>query len=91
MSDPQPSKTLTFVPPDLPEPPNPIAIELLTIQNTEIPKDSFKEMLVNKSNSLNKNYNYITGKLSMYQMEEGETIKLTDEDKLRIYRHGNIQ
>lgn len=86
MSDPQPSKTLPFVPPDSLDPPDLMAIKLPTTNNTEIPKYSFEEMLMNKSNSLNKRYNFISGKSPMYQMEEGDTIQLTNEDKLQIYQ-----
>ncbi|KAF3613651.1 hypothetical protein FXO38_11909 [Capsicum annuum] len=69
-----------------PEPPDPMSIEIPNNTTTEIPKDSFRDKLMNKNINLNKSYNHYTNKSPILYAEEGETIQLTEEEKLRIYR-----
>lgn len=84
---PQPFGIPSFQPPDPLEPPDPMAIDLPVIPNSAEPqKDNFKEKLLNKSCSINKNYNHTTDKHPMYPSKKENTIHLSDEDKLRIYQ-----
>lgn len=63
-----------------------MAIEQPVVTNTITPCDSFKDKLLNKSCSINKDYSYKMGKHPFGTTDNDDTVNLSDEDKMRIYR-----
>lgn len=64
-----------------------MAIEIPSILNSITPTNSFKDMLLNKANDLNKCYTHFNVKEPRTLSEEDEeSIHLSDEEKHQIYR-----
>lgn len=68
-----------------------MAIEIPSNINSVTPRNSFKDMLINKTSKLNKCYNHFADKDPMLHSKEEELIQLSDKKKVRYTDLGNSQ
>lgn len=69
----------------LPEPSDPPSNGDVTMADSKIPKISFKEILTNKPQNLNKSYSHLNTSLSNEDTADDDPISFTNLEKERIY------